>query len=286
MNIDRWHAVEIFKQYGGSWYAWAQKFPIDIYKDSILLYEFVNSITLLANHHLPENLNELKSTVRERNIAYRRKDIEHVEYGWIIEMTYRRKINPDNMKAFLQSMLLNTSSITYETYDELKVYIYGAAEAVSVMMAHIIGCAPQWFTHAQSVAEAIWLIQMLYTMWRDNHHGYCYLPYADMQRFGITRQDITQSYRTHMLTSGLYQLIRQYVDQYVTLMEYGLQWITYINPAAREWVLLAIKEHQDLVNKLISLDYNIFHPKFTKGLWSKMISYSIYLIAKLTWKKL
>jgi len=58
-------------------------------------------------------------------------------------MTYRRKINPDNMKAFLQSMLLNTSSITYETYDELKVYIYGAAEAVSVMMAHIIGCAPQ-----------------------------------------------------------------------------------------------------------------------------------------------
>gem|GEM_PF-3321910 len=44
-----------------------------------------------------------------------------------------------------------------------------------------------------------------------------------MQRFGITRQDITQSYRTHMLTSGLYQLIRQYVDQYVTLMEYGLQ---------------------------------------------------------------
>lgn len=286
MNIDRWHAVDIFKQYWGSRYAWAQKFPIDIYKDSILLYEFTNTIVLLVNDHQTVNRDQLKLIIRERNKVYRSRDYNHIQYGWLVEMMYRRKINPKSMKAFLQSMLLNTTNINYDTYDELKVYIYGSAESVAMMMCSILGSAPPWFAHSQAIAEAIWLIQMLYTMWRDNHFGYCYVPYDHMQRFGITRQDIAQSYRTHLLTSGMYELIKYYVDQYVLLMQYGLQWVWYINSSTRDGIMIAIKEHEDLVTKLISLDYNIFHPKFTKWVVSKIMSYSIYLLARITWKKL
>jgi hypothetical protein len=53
-------------------------------------------------------------------------------------MLHRRNIVEQPIKDFFQSILLNTTIIKYQTYDELKVYISGMVEGISMIVSDII----------------------------------------------------------------------------------------------------------------------------------------------------
>jgi quinol monooxygenase YgiN len=78
MNINRSHAVDNFKQYGYLRYHGAQKFPIEIYKDTILLYELVESIAHIKRHNTRK---ALEDTVQLWYNAYHSKNYDDHQYG-------------------------------------------------------------------------------------------------------------------------------------------------------------------------------------------------------------
>jgi hypothetical protein len=91
MNINRSRAVDSFKQHGHLWYHGAQKLPIDIYKDIVLFFEFVERISdLVQTHrHVQEKLDNI---IQEWYQAYHDQNFDHPDYGGFVEMLYRRKI--------------------------------------------------------------------------------------------------------------------------------------------------------------------------------------------------
>lgn len=282
MNINRSHAVDVFKQYGQLWYHGAQKFPIDAYKDVILLHEFVINTTQLA-HSGPHAQSHLKQQIEQWNQVYRTKNYEDPHYGWLVEMMYRRRIGSEYIKALYQSVLLNTTSIWYANYDELKVYIYGVAEVVGIMVAEIIGCAPPWILHTQAMWEWLRLVHMMLDLRSDYHHGHRYIPQSEMDHYQITDQDIARAVRTWVASQWLRDCVKYYIDLHESLCAYALQWIWYVNATWHIGIAQTIKDYESIVTTIQEHDYNVFHPRFSDGLVSKIIWYPLYRFYSMIW---
>lgn len=280
MNIVWSHAVDVFKTKGQLWYEWAQKFPIDIYKDILLLHEFTQRIKdISTQYHWQE---KIKSIILDWEQVYHVKDYENTEYWPIVEMMIRRMISYNHMKAFFQSILLDTTNITYQTYDELKVYIYGTAEAIWLMMCQIIGTAPPWYSHAQAIWEWLRLIHMILSLTSQSHQ---YIPQTDFITYKVSESDFTRARLTRRINDQIRSLIKHYIDQHELLCTYGIEWISYLNPSSRAWVLMIMSTYEELVVLIKKHNYNIFHPRFNRTLWWKIIWYLLYCISYLLWKK-
>lgn len=284
MNINRSHAVNSFRQYGHLWYHGAQTLPIDIYKDIIIFHEFIQHATHLAHHSSSQAQAQLIELIQQRDQAYRTQDYDDPDYGWLIEMMYRRRLSNQYIKSFLQSMLLNTTTISYLNEDEQKVYVYGAAEMIGLSVCEIVGCAPSGHAHAQSLAVWLRIIHMLLDLhsdWSRDHH---YVPQSILDQYHVNRDDITKSYTTHTIHPPLQDLIKHYVDEHDQLCTHALTWLWYLNPLARPWLLLLLSAYEDIVKSIKHHQYNIFHPHFTHGLIAKITAYIIYRFSRLLWR--
>ncbi len=283
MNISRSRAVDSFKEYGIFWYHSAQRLPIDIYKDIILFHEFVENVKQLVHTHR-RTQSHLITIVQERHEAYQTQNYDHPLYGGFIDVMIRRKIGSDYVKSFLQAMLLNTTHISYQTEDELEAYIHGTSEVVWLMVSEIIGCAPSWYPHVQSLSEWIWFIHMildLSTDWPSEKH---YIPQVVLDKHHVSSQDIMLAIHSYRPNDAVRNLIKYYVDLHESMWAYAIKWIWYLNKAWHEWVLLMLNDYEHLVDVIKRHDYNVFHPRFRIGLWHTIVGRIIYWFWMAAWR--
>ena len=283
MNISRSRAVDTFKKYGIFWYHGAQKLPIDVYKDIILFHEFVENIAQIINTDY-DNKEKLIVIVQEWHEAYISHNINHPMYGWFIEVMIRRRIWAEYIKAFLQSMLVNTTHISYKTQDEFEVYIYGACKAIWLVVSEIIGCAPAWQTYVHSLSEWLWLVHMLLDLHRDRASWKYYIPQVILDQHGVSSQDIMFAIHSYKPNDALYHLIKYYVDLHETLLTYAIKWMWYLNKQWHEWVLIMLSDYENVINTIKHYDYNVFHPRFRIGLWHSTLGRVIYWFWLLIWR--
>lgn len=279
MDISRSHAVDIFKKHSGLWYEWAQKFPIAVYKDILLFHEFAHSIVELA--HQWHDQQELINTIQERSDMSHLKNYDNERFGPFIELTERCKIAQSDIKSFLQSALLDTTTITYQTYDELSVYSSGYWSSIAMIVCQIIGCAPPWYPYIKAIGEWLRIIHMI----TNNTTIQNYIPAQDLIMFHVEKNDFDHCRMTHRINDSMKKLVEHYITQYETLCLYGIKWVTYINPAWRDWALQIIRDYEEYVELIKKYDYNIFHPCFRPSFGKQMIWYLLYWISYFRWKK-
>mmetsp|Transcript_99099 Transcript_99099/g.181781 ORF Transcript_99099/g.181781 Transcript_99099/m.181781 type:complete len:491 (+) Transcript_99099:74-1546(+) len=121
----------------------------------------------------------------------------------------------------IKGMMMDTEQFgknRYETWDELYVYCYRVASTVGLMTLPVLGTAPG-YTEEEAKAPAIALgialqiTNILRDVGEDAQRGRIYLPKEDMDRFGVTEQ----------------QIMNGVVDEnYVNLMKFEIQ-------RARDW---------------------------------------------------
>ncbi len=78
----------------------------------------------------------------------------------------------------------------YATFDELWVYCYRVASVVGLLSMQIIGYQPGADEYAIKLGVALQLTNILRDVGEDARRGRVYLPQEDLQRFGLTDQDI------------------------------------------------------------------------------------------------
>jgi phytoene synthase len=78
----------------------------------------------------------------------------------------------------------------YATFDELWVYCYRVASVVGLLSMQIIGYQPGAAEYAIKLGVALQLTNILRDVGEDARRGRVYLPQEDLERFGLTDQDI------------------------------------------------------------------------------------------------
>jgi 15-cis-phytoene synthase len=94
-------------------------------------------------------------------------------------------IDPDCFQRFLRSMTMDLTVATYETYEDLEVYMDGSAAVIGEMMLPILEpLSPEATAPARDLGVAFQLTNFLRDVGEDLDRGRVYVPQEDLHRFG------------------------------------------------------------------------------------------------------
>lgn len=140
---------------------------------------------------------ERASTLREfgdrffEDYAARRS--EHPVLKAVVHTVRAFDIDPDCVRRFLRSMTMDLSVATYESYEDLRVYMDGSAAVIGEMMLPIL--EPRDFAaakpHARDLGDAFQLTNFLRDVDEDLDRGRVYIPQEDLRRCGANPQERT-----------------------------------------------------------------------------------------------
>jgi phytoene synthase len=95
-------------------------------------------------------------------------------------------IDPDCFRRFLRSMTMDLAVATYETWDDLLVYMDGSAAVIGEMMLPILEpLRPEATAHARDLGNAFQLTNFLRDIAEDLDRNRQYVPQEDLRRFGV-----------------------------------------------------------------------------------------------------
>lgn len=156
----------------------------------------------------------------------------------------------------------------YETFNELKDYCYSVASVVGLISIEIFGHKYEATKdYAINLGYALQLTNILRDIKIDKDRGYIYIPQEDLERFGITEQDIINE---------------NYNDNFTEMMRFQVQ-------RAREYFHIARKSlHPDeritiftaeimdaiyyrLLEKIELNDFNVFRKKIRVSAIHKLL---------------
>jgi phytoene synthase len=160
----------------------------------------------------------------------------------------------------------------YNTWDELHLYCYRVAGTVGLMSMPVFGCAPGYTDEmakepALSLGVAFQITNILRDVGEDaTTRGRVYLPQRDMERFGVTEQ----------------QLMDQIVDEnYVNLMKFeiararmyytrALRGVEMLRPESRLPVQLSLDAYGKILDKIEENNYDSLTKRAYVGKWEKL----------------
>ncbi len=99
-------------------------------------------------------------------------------------------IDPECFRRFLRSMTMDLTIASYDTWDDLLVYMDGSAAVIGEMMLPILEpLRPDALQHARDLGNAFQLTNFLRDIAEDLDRGRQYVPQDDLRRFGV---DLTE----------------------------------------------------------------------------------------------
>ncbi len=103
----------------------------------------------------------------------------------------RFNIPVDHFYELIRGVEMDLSKNRYQNFDELKTYCYLVASSVGLMCRQIFGFQNETTRdYAINLGIALQLTNILRDVKDDAKRGRIYLPLEDMQRFGVTEQEI------------------------------------------------------------------------------------------------
>lgn len=159
-------------------------------------------------------------------------------------------------EAFLEAMQQDTVVEHYETYTDLKQYMYGSAVVVGLMMTHVIGFSDkQALEHAKALGEAMQITNFLRDVgedWRERQR--IYLPEEDLKRFRVTPEEI----QTGQLNSQVIELLRFEIQRADALYAQAEPGIALLSKDGRFAVRAASRLYQAILRKIEQNNYDVF----------------------------
>lgn len=105
------------------------------------------------------------------------------DYNWPIE----------HFLEIINGMEMDLSHTPYANFKELSLYCYRVASVVGLMAAEIFGYQnPSTLKYAHNLGIALQLTNILRDVREDTLRGRIYLPLDELDRFGVTLEDIRQ----------------------------------------------------------------------------------------------
>ncbi len=152
------------------------------------------------------------------------------------------------------------TSVQYQTFDELYQYCYHVASVVGLVCIHVFGYSDD---RAEMLAErcgiAFQLTNIIRDVKEDADMDRVYLPVEDLQKFGVTPQELTAGGGPGPDLRGRMRRVLEFESQ--RAREYyqsGRDLIALVDDDSRPalWVLVEI--YSRLLEKIAASDYNVF----------------------------
>lgn len=117
----------------------------------------------------------------------------------------RYNLPQEHFLEIIDGMAMDLAQARYSNFKELNLYCYRVASVVGLMAAEIFGYVDrQTLKYAHDLGLAFQLTNILRDIGEDAARGRIYIPRDELQRFGVTEEDILQG----RMTGGMRALLQ------------------------------------------------------------------------------
>ncbi|NGP88902.1 phytoene/squalene synthase family protein [Fodinibius halophilus] len=143
----------------------------------------------------------------------------------------------------------------YETFNELYDYSFKVASIVGLMTSQVFGYKNQEaLSYAVDLGIAMQLTNILRDVGEDLERNRIYLPQEDLQRFGVTEQDLFN----HALEEPVIKLLQFQIERTRRYYNRSDKGIALLSNDSQLPVYLARQNYSRILNKIEENDYNVF----------------------------
>lgn len=177
----------IFRNGSITYYYSSIFFPSDVRSDVFILYAFVRTADDFVDS-VPQQKTGFDTFCKETEAVFKGNTSIPVEDPVITafyDMCIRRNIPYQYVDDFLKVMKQDLHKNRYKTYAQLEAYMYGSAEVVGLMMAHILHLPKESYPFAQKMGRAMQLINFIRDLREDNQMNRVYLPIDEQKAFSV-----------------------------------------------------------------------------------------------------
>ena len=154
-----------------------------------------------------------------------------------------------------KGVLMDTHKKRYETFEDLYVYCYRVASTVGLMSSEILGYSDrEALIYAQALGIGMQLTNILRDVKEDASMGRIYLPAEDLERFGVTEEQIFANEADERFRD----LMRFEIGRARSFYADGEKGVTFLDPDTRFTVLYASRIYGRILDEIEALDYDVF----------------------------
>jgi len=171
-----------------------------------------------------------------------------------VDTVRRWEIPAEHVEAFLASMAMDLTVSSYETFDDLRGYMYGSAAVIGLQMVPILEpLTPLAYDRARALGEAFQLTNFIRDVAEDFQRGRIYLPLEDLARFGVTRADLALGYPSDRVR----ELVRFEVERCRDMYAYAAPGIRLLHPSSRDCIRTAFVLYGGILDEVENAGYDV-----------------------------
>lgn len=202
-----------------------------------------------------ELLAEVRALGDEVTIAFRTGESEHPVVKPVIAAAQAHAIPAEPLLDLLRGIAMDLDVDRYETFHDLYVFCYRVAGTVGLMMSPVLGYdEPEAECYAEALGVAMQLTNILRDVAEDARRGRIYLPLEDLERFGVTEEEILRG----EMSDRLAELMRFEIARARHFYDLGTQGIPLLHPDARFAIRAAARIYGAILDQLEAQDGNPF----------------------------
>ncbi|MFJ7249301.1 squalene synthase HpnC [Kitasatospora sp. NPDC098652] len=142
----------------------------------------------------------------------------HPLLGPLVPLVDRHGLTPEPFRRLIEANRVDQTTARYATYDDLVGYCTLSADPVGRLVLSIAGVStPERIALSDAVCTALQLVEHLQDVAEDLSHGRIYLPAEDLERFGVTEEELAEP----TATGAVRELIAFEAERARTLLDRG-----------------------------------------------------------------
>lgn len=194
------HCQKIARKTGRNFYYSFLVLPADQRRAMCALYTFMRKTDDLGDSDLPasarrEQLRQWRTDLG-RAVAGDAQTLAEMDAAWpaLADVVHRFKIPLAALHAVIDGCESDLDVCRYQSFEELYEYCYRVASAVGLACIRIWGAAdPAADAPAEKCGVAFQLTNILRDVVEDAARGRIYLPLQELERFGVSEDDLREA---------------------------------------------------------------------------------------------
>lgn len=173
-------------------------------------------------------------------------------------------IDPDCFRRFLRSMAMDFTTETYETFEDLLVYMDGSAAVIGEMMVPILEpLQPEASAHARDLGIAFQLSNFWRDVGEDLERGRVYIPQEDLRKFDASPwpRRVTPEWRELMA----FEIAR--TRRYYESADLGIKMLP---PTSARCIRGARALYAGILDQIEAAGYDVFSRRVRVPTWRKL----------------
>jgi len=175
----------------------------------------------------------------------------------------RHRLPLDELRHYFESMRVDCAPVRISTWPELERYMQGSAGTVGRILAALLGAPPERRDEFARLALAFQLTNFIRDVREDLELDRVYLPLADLERFGVSVEQIVR----REPTAGFRRLLALEVERARTLFRQSEPAAELVTPDVRRGMRLARSVYLRVLDRTERLDFDVLRHRARLPPW-------------------